>query len=160
MICCNGICRRRTSSIRHRPQDPETHTVNQVDDTHICNDSRNQEWLNGDLGDLPRNPGAGTICWSSLLVLGFLPASYQEIVYCPGSNSSIQKAIVVCCSEEMKPKLAGRQYFRVSFENFVECGCTVYWLLPFIIFVLGQVVPQTGPAITKASFQLISIWLG
>ena len=26
--------------------------------------------------------------------------------------------------------------------------------------ILGRVVPQTGPAITKASFQVISIWLG
>ena len=34
---------------------------------------------------------------------GFSPASYQEMVYCSGSNSSIQKAFVAC-------RKAGRQW--------------------------------------------------
>ena len=47
-IILQGDYRRLTSRIRHRPQDPEFHAVNQDDDTHICNDSRGQGWVNGE----------------------------------------------------------------------------------------------------------------
>jgi len=75
------------SRIKHKPQDPETHEVNQEDTSAMIHESRNF-FLVILLGILELESYMDRPYWSSLV-------SYQKIAYCSGSTSFIQKAFAV-----------------------------------------------------------------